>query len=107
MNNKKRHAMNKQMQVMREYEDYLESRNPEKLVQIWKIIKNHEYHKESESEDCIIYTVLFKNNTEAHKSINELQKLGCDCYNESYEFEDYDGQDLMWEVSWTRKTIYG
>ena len=108
MNNKKRQAMAQQRRAMAEYEDYLESRKPPaKLVRIGELLRPHEHHKEDEFDDCISYTVLFDDNRTAHKVIRELESLGCSCHNESEEWEDYDGKDHMWSVSWTRKTIYG
>ena len=93
---------------MKEYQDYLESKKPPaKLVRIAELLRPHECHKEEESSDCIIYTVIFDNGRVAHKVIRELEALGCSCHNESEEWEDYDGEDTMWEVGWTRKTIYG
>lgn len=94
--------------LLESYEDFLERRKPPtKLVEIGKILKKFECHKEEESEDFIEYTVLFNNNSEAYDTIKKLNSLGCHCHNESREWEDYDGQDTMWSVSWTRKTIYG
>lgn len=109
MNNKRRRAMARQRRAMAEYEDWLESRKPpEKLVKISEIIQKYEHHDETEEDDSsVIYTVIFNNNTESHKAIRELRKLGCECHNESKEWEDYDGQDTMWSVCWDYNTIHG
>lgn len=108
MNNKRRRAMRAQRRAIAEYEDYLERRRPpEKLVMIGEILQKHEHHKEEENECGITYTVLFNSNKEAHEAIRKLRRLGCECHNESREWEDYNGQDKMWTVCWDRETIYG
>lgn len=101
--------MARQRRAEAEYMDWLESRKPPvKLVAIKKILDKYEHHKESEDEDCgIMYTVLFKDNSESHPAIRQLRALGVECHNESDDWDDYDGQDTMWTVCWDYNTIYG
>lgn len=108
MNNKRRRAMARQRRAEAEYEDWVESRKkPEKLVRIGEILRRYEHHKEEESEDGIMYIVLFDNNMESRRAISELVGLGCECHNESRDWDDYDGEDIMWAVCWDYETIYG